>query len=145
MDDRPASQTDELRLAIDAIVRAFKIADDITIANAPKLNPSDVQAILFIRQHDRCTANDVAGFLGVVPTTNSAIIDRLVRRGLLARNRTDTNRRIVQLSLTKEGHETAEAIIAEQNAHCAQMLDRLDSDERMHFVAAMTKIASSLP
>lgn len=138
------SQVEELRAAIDAIVRIFKIVDDVAIADGLKLNPTDVQALLFIRRHDRCIASQLADFLGVVPTTNSAVIDRLVRRELVIRNRTESNRRIVQLSLTNHGHKAADAIIEEQRSHCTQMLDLLDPEERSHFVRSMTKIATGL-
>ena len=97
------AQITELRTAIDAIVRMFKIGDDIAAGTTAKLNPSDVQTLLFIGTHDLCTGTDIAGFLGVVPTTASAIIERLVKRGLVVRNRTEANRRIVQLSLTGDG------------------------------------------
>lgn len=136
------AQITELRTAIDAIVRMFKIGDDIAAGTATKLNPSDVQTLLFIGAHDLCTGTDIAGFLGVVPTTASAIIERLVKRGLVVRNRTEANRRIVQLSLTGDGRAATAAIIREHNSHCAQMLDRLDPDERAGFVHAMTKIAT---
>ena len=97
------AQITELRTAIDAIVRMFKIGDDIAAGTTAKLNPSDVQTLLFIGAHDLCTGTDIAGFLRVVPTTASAIIERLVKRGLVVRNRTEANRRIVQLSLTGDG------------------------------------------
>ena len=138
------AQIAELRTAIDAMVRAFKITDDVVVGSAGKLNPSDVQALLFIRDHDLCIASDISAFLGVVPTTSSAIIERLVRRGLVVRDRTEANRRIVQLSLTRSGRQTTDAIIEEQNSHCAQMLARLEPAERGGFVRAMTKIASDL-
>lgn len=138
------AQIEELRTAVDTIVRIFKIVDDVPIADGLKLNPTDVQALLFIHRNNLCIASQLADFLGVVPTTNSAVIDRLVKRELVVRNRTESNRRIVQLSLTNNGHKAADAIIEEQSSHCSQMLDLLGPEERSHFVRSMTKIATGL-
>lgn len=134
----------KLREAISDVVRTFKVAEGTSEVSDTKLNPPDLQTLLFIHQHGRCIASSIASFLGVVPTTTSAIIDRLVRRGFVTRARTEENRRIVQLSLTEEGKLTVEAVISEQNRHCAQMLEHLEPDEREAFVAMMEKISSAV-
>ena len=135
------TQVETLRLSIDALVRAFKIREGDLLDDAvPKLNPSDVQAILFIETHPKCIANDLGRFLGVVPTTTSAIIDRLVRQDLAVRERTSENRRIVQLDLSEEGARIAQALRDQQTRHCKAMLANLDPGERRAFVAAMDKI-----
>ncbi len=139
-----SAQAEELREAISNVVRTFKVAEGSSEAGDTKLNPADVQALLFIHGNKGCIANDVSSFLGVVPTTTSAIIDRLVRRGFITRSRTEENRRIVQLSLTESGIRTVDAVIAEQNRHCEQMLEKLGPDERPHFVAMMKKISSAV-
>lgn len=144
MSNITCTQVQSLREAISAVVRTFKVADGHGVEGQLKLNQPDLQALLFVSQHDRCIAGDVAGFLGVVATTSSAIIDRLVRRGLVIRNRTEENRRIVQLTLSADGEKTVGAIISEQNKHCAQMLEHLDFSEREGFVAAMKKISTAV-
>ena len=87
---------------------------------------------------------DLGQFLGVVPTTTSAIVDRLVRRDLVIRNRTEMNRRVVQLELSDEGRRVAAALLAQQDHHCRVMLATLDKADRKAFVRAMEKIAKSI-
>ena len=139
------AHVETLRQSVDVLVRVFKIAeghpgDD----DAPKLNPSDMQAILFVAAHPGCIAADLGQFLSVVPTTTSAIVDRLVRRQLLLRSRTEANRRIVQLTVSKEGACVAEILVARQTRNCERMLAKLDKSERKGFVRAMEKIARSM-
>ena len=139
------AHVERLRQSIDVLVRVFKIAEGHAGNEAaPKLNPSDVQAILFLADHPGCIAADLGQFLGVVATTTSAIVDRLVRRDLVVRNRTDANRRIVQLELSDEGRRVAAALVAQQNRHCEVMLGKLDKSDRKAFVRAMEKIAKSI-
>jgi DNA-binding MarR family transcriptional regulator len=139
-------QIDTLRRGIDSLVRRFKIAEAGPASEGDlKLNPIDIQALLFIADHPGCAARAVGQHLGVVPTTTSALLDRLVRRGLVLRERVESNRRIVHLSLPEAGHERVKRIIETSNAHCRAMLKALEPEERSRFVNAVAKIVSSIP
>jgi DNA-binding MarR family transcriptional regulator len=139
------TQIDTLRVGIDNLVRRFKIAEaGPAVEGALKLNPIDVQALLFIADHPGCTASVVAQHLGVVATTTSALLDRLVRHGLVLRERVDSNRRIVRLSLRAAGQERVKRLIETANAHCRAMLEVLAPEERACFVEAVIKITSSI-
>ena len=135
-------EIETLRLSIDALVRVFRITDSPSLGlDMPKLNPPDMQALLFVSRHADCIATDVGAFLGVVPTTTSALVDRLVRHGLLLRTRTDTNRRVVLLRLTGVGETVVQLILAKQNEHCRIMLLALSEVEREAFLGAALKIS----
>ena len=139
------TQIDTLRLSIDALVRVFRITDSPALGpDAPRLNPPDMQALLFVAQNPDCISADVGAFLGVVPTTTSALVDRLVRQGLLLRARTETNRRVVLLRLTDTGEEVVRKIVAQQNDHCRVMLEALSETERDAFLSAARKIATAI-
>lgn len=135
-------QVNQLRVAIDTLVRRFKIAESVE-TDGPKLNPIDLQALFFVADHPRCTASEVAQHLGVVATTMSAVIDRLVRHDLLMRARVSSNRRIVSLTLTEQGRRQVDAAIEAQNEHSRAMLSALDEQERADFIKAFTKIIAS--
>ncbi|ODA68088.1 Transcriptional repressor MprA [Methyloligella halotolerans] len=135
------SQVEAVRKAVDALTRAYKIAERPGSCVSSKLNPSDMHALLYIMRNPGCIASDVACYLGVVPTTASTILDRLSKRGLVSRSRTEENRRIVKLAATAEGEKTAAALLAEQEGQCEEMLSRLDPCERDAFVALIGKVA----
>ncbi len=134
-----------LRRGIDALVREFKITDVVQPRDGgPPLNPSDVQTLIYVEEHDGCIARDVSDFLGVPPTSVTTIIDRLVRRDYLSRSRTEKNRRVVVLSLTVAGREILEKILEEQRRHCSAMLAILEPTERDQFVAQISDIAKGV-
>lgn len=136
------NQIETLQFAISTLMRQFKISDALPAAeNVPKLIESDTQALLFIAENPECTASDVSTYLRVVPTTATAILDRLVQKGLINRTRTEKNRRIVLLNLTDLGTTVTEALIKEQHNHCLAMLEKLTKEEQKAFVAMMKKIA----
>jgi DNA-binding MarR family transcriptional regulator len=139
------SQIETLRLSIDALVRVFRITDSPALGpDMPKLNPPDMQALLFVARNPECIAADVSAFLGVVPTTTSALVDRLVRQDLMLRTRTEANRRVVLLRLTEMGEEVVRQIVAQQDDHCRIMLEALSETEREAFLMAARKISSTI-
>ncbi len=139
-------QTHRLQLAITAIMRALKVAEPALQKSHGqlKLAPSDVQALLFIGQNPGAMSGALAQSLGVVPTTATSIVDRLVRRGLVRRARSQTNRRAVALTLTPTGEAAAARLAEEERAASRAMLDALAEEEHETIVSAMERVAAHL-
>jgi len=136
----PAEQLRELTLAFERFTRRFKVAE-ATAAISNSLNALDVQALLFINDNPACMLGDVARHLQVAPTTMSSSADRLVRRGMIERQRPETNRRSVALTLTEAGQATVTGYMDGYQHACAAMLEPLDQQERDDFVRLTLKIA----
>lgn len=56
-------------------------------------------------------AQDIADELQVNPSTGSRMVDRLVRKGLVCRERSGDDRRTVELRLTKTGHDIVDRVV----------------------------------
>lgn len=80
------------------------------------------------RMPGACLA-DVAGHLGVTSPTASAMVDRLVRRGLVERTQQPDERRRVALRLTAEGAALLERARALTRAQLAQALATFSAGE----------------
>ncbi|MEM9549976.1 MAG: MarR family transcriptional regulator [Pseudomonadota bacterium] len=136
----------QLQIAIQTIVRIQKILEPSvqTAHGALKLGPPDIQTLRFIAQNPGCMSGTVAEFLGVVPTTMTSIIDRLVKRGFVLRERPADNRRALSLSLTDEGARVQATLDQEERQSSAAMLAILPEEERAGFVRSMNRIAAAL-
>ncbi len=144
MQDPDQSDVIALNDAISALMRRFKIAESTSSKEqGVRLNPIDVESLLFLAAHPDSTASALGQYLDVAATTVSAVIDRLVRQGFLRRDRIASNRRIVQLNLTEAGEDKTQQIIRFHQANSREMLMALDPAERGTFVALMRKIVSS--
>ena len=71
------------------------------------------QWIVLARLHEgrAHTASDIAHDLGHDTGALTRVIDQLERRGLIARRRSQRDRRVVQLELTQAGHAMAQALL----------------------------------
>lgn len=135
-----------LHQAISALIRVYKITELGAGEGQEKkyLNPADRQTLLFVGERGECIANDVGQYLRIAPTTASSIIDRLVRRGFLSRERTEENRRVVRLRLTKEGRKVQDRTMQHNLANCRAMLAALQPSEQEVFVRLISTIAASV-
>lgn len=140
------SQTKDLQRAVTTIMRALKIADtEVRIAHKElNFQPVDIQTLRFLSNHPHSKLSDLGAFLGVVPTTASSVVDRMVERGLVERRRPETDRRSIALTLTEQGAEAFGRLEDEEIATMQIMLDALPEDEREMFVRQMTRIAEKV-
>ena len=71
------------------------------------------------------TAADLAREYGIDASAVTRLIDRLEKRGLLSRVRSEEDRRVVRLALTPEGHALAEQNSGNLHARPGQAPDGL--------------------
>jgi DNA-binding MarR family transcriptional regulator len=69
----------------------------------PGLTMAQYRAMSFLYRHRGCTLRALADHLGVTPPTCSALVGRLVDRGIATRTTNLANRREVTLRLTSAG------------------------------------------
>ena len=146
---RPAptkSETDQLRASVSTLIRVFHINEKAAPAaeGQTKYSPYDFQALGFVADNPGCMATALAAFLVVSPTTATSIADRLVKRGLLERERPQDNRRAIAMSLTGEGRTLHQAIVRQDLKNMAIMLEPLLPEERATFLALMARIVQRI-
>jgi DNA-binding MarR family transcriptional regulator len=65
---------------------------------------------------------DIAAELQVTPSTGTRMCDRLVRKGLVRRSRTASDRRVVRLRLTAAGRRLVEEVIRRRRADLSRIV-----------------------
>jgi DNA-binding MarR family transcriptional regulator len=65
---------------------------------------------------------DIAEELRVNPSTGTRMCDRLVRKGLVKRVRSTSDRRVVRLRLTAKGHDIVEQVVSRRRAELEQLV-----------------------
>lgn len=134
-----ADQIATLGAALDTFGRRFKLTG-VNNTDRP-LNEVDIQTLRYVSEHPGCGPTDVARFLGLAATTISSATDRLAKRGLLERRRTEGDRRAVVLRLSAEGETWVAAQMGAYHGMFRLMLERLSPAERDEFIRMITKIA----
>jgi DNA-binding MarR family transcriptional regulator len=90
-----------------------------------------------IRTHPGIGVRELAEREGVSPPAMTAYVDRLEALGLVARRRSERDRRRVELGLTAEGARTLRSARTRRTAWLAARLRRLEPDELASVEAAL--------
>ena len=70
-----------------------------------ELSAQQMNMILMVRVRQAVSVSELAGLLGVSPPSVSAMVDRLVERGMLTRTPNDRDRRKVEIRVSPEAIE----------------------------------------
>jgi MarR family transcriptional regulator, organic hydroperoxide resistance regulator len=92
---------------------------------------------------DPTTVNDLARHMGVTPATMSLALDRLERKGYVARLRDNPDRRRVHVRLTAAGVRMREATSVLDPPRVEELLSRLTGDERAAAVRGLALLAAA--
>ncbi len=140
------AEADQLRTSISTLIRVFHVNEKASppAEGQTKYSPYDFQTLGFIAAHPGCMATELAAYLVVSPTTATSIVDRLVKRGLVERERPQENRRAISLTLTPEGRALHQAIIRQDIKNMSLMLEPLTSAERATFLGLLSRIVDSI-
>src|SRR3954471_912025 len=92
---------------------------------------------------DPTTVNDLARHMGVTPATMSLAIDRLDRKGYVARARDAADRRRVHVRLTSAGVRIREATSVLDSSRVEALLARLTDGERDAAVRGLALLATA--
>jgi DNA-binding MarR family transcriptional regulator len=86
---------------------------------------------------------DLAGALGVAPSTAGRMCDRLVRKGLIRRQRARTDRRAVLVSITAAGRVVVDGATERRRALIAGILARLPRNTQHSIAEALREFAEA--
>jgi DNA-binding MarR family transcriptional regulator len=84
---------------------------------------------------------DIAAELGVNPSTGTRMCERLVRKGLIDRRRTGTDRREVQLTLTEEGKRVVADVTERRRVELVKLVNALPVDSLDPATALLRELA----
>jgi DNA-binding MarR family transcriptional regulator len=92
---------------------------------------------------DPMTVNDLARHMGVTPATMSLAIDRLERKGYVARTRDGADRRRVHVRLTSAGVRIKQASSVLDPGRVESLLSRLTEREREAAIRGLALLATA--
>ncbi len=148
MTDAPRAPTELDHLAaalaegIGALMRQFKLEPGL-LAGSPYagLHANDAGLLSVLAGAGGRTGRGVAEALCAPDSTVSSALDRLEARGLIVRERRESDRRVMSVALAPEGQALAQRLRAAQMDNCRGMLERLSPADRADLVRLVAAVA----
>lgn len=128
---------------VDALAQtAFATMAVLTrIAAEHDLSLTQLRALAILRDR-RLRMSQLAAYLGLDKSTLSGLIDRAERRGLVERVVDATDRRAVQVTLSRAGRTTARRVGAELATALAPLTAGLDTADRQRLQQLLERAAA---
>lgn len=111
------------------------VAEDVTLAQ--------YRFLVELASHGPRRLADLAAALGVDRSTATRMCDRLVRKRLVARRRTQEDRRAVRVSLTAAGAELVAEVSRRRRVEIATIVGRMSAADRGAAVLALRAFADA--
>lgn len=108
------------------------------------LSPGRFAALILIDRNPGISQTALARAIGSDKSTLTPVLDNLVKRGLISRARTRSDRRQYQLALTDAGKKVVRAMHERAQRHESELDAVVGPRERAQFVKTLRKIASAL-
>ena len=125
------SRVKELYIYVDQLVHRYMIVQsDCLDTPWGALTHQEEKVIKVLAQQGPCIMRQIAEHLGLAMSTATGIVDRLVQKGLVDRERSEEDRRIVQVKLTDGGHKVFEIEKQKYMDFCRYMLTSLTREEQ---------------
>ncbi len=105
------------------------------------LRPAEFAVLALIAARPGRTQSDIAGELGIKRANFVALMNRLEKRALAERRRSDSDRRSHSLHLTAEGSRFVERMAHTWSEHEGRLMERLGgADERDRLIALLDRL-----
>ncbi len=120
------------------------VAQAHAAGDAGDLNKQESNAIYTLGQSGAAIMRELAENLRLHVSTVTGLIDKLIEKGYVHRERSDEDRRIVRVSLTDLGRRAYEQELVKRADLSRAILDALDPEERQTLVRLFGKVADHL-
>lgn len=115
--------------------------DFISSFRKTKLRPAEFSVLNIIAQTPGLKQSEIAEQLGIKRANFVALMDKLEKRGLAERRKSDSDKRSHSLHLTAEGERFVKKMIQTWNDHEARIVEKLGGPaERDVFIALLDRI-----
>jgi DNA-binding MarR family transcriptional regulator len=132
---------------VDAVVGASRalvaIAARSLGAAGDEVTLAQYRALVVLASRGPQRVVDLAGFLDVTASTSTRMCDRLVRKGLVHRQRLSSDRRTVRVSISAAGRALVAAVTQRRRRDVQAIVARMSAREREQLVATLRMFADA--
>ena len=135
---------DDLVVAIGSAMQQYQRsvqAFDDAVGRRLDLGPSDLRCLDWLVDGPK-TAGQLSAATGLRPAATTTLIDRLSRRGLVRRTRSETDRRTVLVEMTERGHSLTWEAYGPLVAAGRPLLDELSKEQLVQMTDYLRRITA---
>jgi DNA-binding MarR family transcriptional regulator len=135
---------ENLSMAMINLTQAFRNESEICGKLCGGVNEKELMVIAFVGQHKSVKMSDIADFIVSPMSTLTSIVDKLVERGLINRDHSGEDRRVINVSLTATGKIGYQKVTERKNKIAMSVLSQLSEKEQISISKHLNLLANEL-
>ncbi len=140
LEDKARRLTEHLHL----VMEEAQAVDKKKSAVREKLSWQEIRCLRAIGRQDCCPMSSLADAVCLSLSSATGLIDRLVGKKLVKRDRSSEDRRVVQVELTEQGRALNEEAMAAPVEFARGLLKGLEPDEQESMIALFKKVSARI-
>jgi DNA-binding MarR family transcriptional regulator len=104
-----------------------------------RLSPPEVRSLMWLARHGKTVMSDFAQGTDIPLSTATRIVNRLVKKNIVVRHRSEEDRRIVEIDLSAEAYEHRNKFMAARQEAIGTVLEQLDIAESQLLLELLEK------
>ncbi|UPO90342.1 MarR family transcriptional regulator [Niallia sp. Man26] len=108
------------------------------------LSDGHILILTYLYRIKTCTASDITKYLGITSGGGTVLTDTLLKHDLINRQRSASDRRVVELTLTPEGKKIVDRIIESRATAFVELLQDLEETEIDQMLNVFRKLNKKL-
>jgi DNA-binding MarR family transcriptional regulator len=139
-------EADELANALLELGRKRPMRDPIALAvEEMQFTPAQSHGLLWLGADGPMTMGELATRCGITEKTITGVVDRLEREEYVQRERSEEDRRVVHVKLTRKGQSTFGRLNVEIRQRMADLLSLIEPEDRLVLVRILRTISERMP
>lgn len=135
------SQTEELlRILRHLLTRNQALGIQVMRRSVEPIDSVELDAIRLIGERGSVRMRTLTDVLGIPASSATNLVDRLVSKRLVRRTANEADRRIVQVSLDRQGKKIYRDALEEQLKLCREMLENFTANERIGLIDLLGRL-----
>lgn len=130
-------------IALRRILRATELFGR-ELARSVGLSAAQFRVLQIVAESGQCTATQIARQMRITQATVTSLVDKLVRQGMVVRERSQTDRRQTNILATEAGKQAIEDAPDPLQQRFVRKFKALEDWEQASLIAALERVAAML-
>ncbi|WP_285767075.1 MarR family transcriptional regulator [Peribacillus sp. SI8-4] len=135
---------EEFQEIFETVFRKLKRQNEFFPKTKYKLADGHIFCLVYLSKKKTCTVSDITANLGITSGGGTVLTNTLLKHNLITRTRSEADRRVVLLSLTKEGENIVEQIIKQKAKMFTELFDDIEEDDIEKVINIFSKLDDTL-
>jgi DNA-binding MarR family transcriptional regulator len=109
-----------------------------------KITLPQVWALEYLSRCDECGMHELAEFMNIKLPSATGMVDRMIKQGLVTRDRGKMDRRTVLVQITNKGNKILKEMYVQKRKGMIELFSKLSLQERLEYMEILEKLVKNL-